>query len=355
MISLHIMNFCGLGEVEWWTHVMEWSFYFMSFFFFKAGYFNKGLKGKGTMDYIADRTRRIFIPYLSAGLIGMTIYFAFLPFLLDRYHKPIEPLAWEHIWQTSSFYGNRPTWFLFSFFVTYLAVYFIEKVRGLHWAVVLFPLAAYGLFLEGNPLWMDVNNVFMGIFFFYLGMLWRHAMNRFSRGTMLWVSVGMIALFIILNTAFHGEYTMSTNTFSGNFATTMLSMMLAICGLAGLLTSLNLPRVPGICYIGEHSMVYFISHYPMLYYYKFMHLSFGRSIWNKPDDVLILVPVIFGLCTWMVPFVERVPWLSGRRSLTRPLETPSNSPLKGEDAGEPSAKEASPLRGGLEGSAESDK
>ena len=120
-----------------------------------------------------------------------------------------------------------------------------------------------------------------------------------------------------------------TNTFSGNFATTMLSMMLAICGLAGLLTSLNLPRVPGICYIGEHSMVYFISHYPMLYYYKFMHLSFGRSIWNKPDDVLILVPVIFGLCTWMVPFVERVPWLSGRRKNL----TPDPSPRRGEKNG----------------------
>lgn len=306
------MDFCGFGEVDWWKHVMEWSFYFMSFFFFKAGYFNKGITGKGTKDYIVDRTRRILIPYTSSGLTGMAIYFAFLPFLLDRYHKPIEPLVWEHIWQTSSFYGNRPTWFLFSFFVTYLFVYFIEKVKGLHWVVVLFPLIGYVLFLQGNPLWMSTNNVFMGVFFFYLGMLWRHIMNRFSRRAMLWASVCMILTFVALNIIWHGEYTMSTNTFSGSFVPTLLNMVLAICGLAGLLSCINLPRIPVVCYIGEHSMVYFISHYPMLYYYKFMHLSFGRSIWNKPDDVLILIPAVFCICTLLVPLVERIPWLSGR-------------------------------------------
>lgn len=306
------MDFCGFGEVDWWKHVMEWSFYFMSFFFFKAGYFNKGITGKGTKDYIVDRTRRILIPYISSGLIGMAIYFAFLPFLLDRYHKPIEPLVWEHIWQTSSFYGNRPTWFLFSFFVTYLFVYFIEKVKGLHWVVVLFPLIGYVLFLQGNPLWMSTNNVFMGVFFFYLGMLWRHIMNRFSRRAMLWASVCMLLTFVALNIIWHGEYTMSTNTFSGSFVPTLLNMVLAICGLAGLLSCINLPRIPVVCYIGEHSMVYFISHYPMLYYYKFMHLSFGRSIWNKPDDVLILIPAVFCICTLLVPLVERIPWLSGR-------------------------------------------
>ena len=59
-------------------------------------------------------------------------------------------------------------------------------------------------------------------------------------------------------------------------------------------------------------MVFFISHYPMIYFYKFMHLSYGRSIYGKVDDVLILLPVIFCLCAWLVPYIERVPWLSGR-------------------------------------------
>ena len=67
-----------------------------------------------------------------------------------------------------------------------------------------------------------------------------------------------------------------------------------------------------ICYIGEHSMVYFISHYPMLYYIKFSHLCFGRSIFGRKDEVLVLIPIIFVCCTWLVPYIERIPWLSGR-------------------------------------------
>lgn len=306
------MNFCGMGEVDWWKHVMEWSFYFMSFFFFKAGYFNKGVTGSKTKDYLVDRTKRLFVPYVTSGIIGMAFYFPFIPFLLDRYHSTVEPVTWDHIWLTSSFYGNRPTWFLFSFFVTYLAVHFIEKAKGLHWIVVAFPLIAYGLFLKGNPLWLSVNNVFMGIFFFYLGVLWKHIMNRFSRSYVLIASAFMLVVFAVLTLTFQGEYTMSSNEFEGNFAVTMVKMILAICGLAGVLSCINLPRVPVICYIGEHSMVYFISHYPILYYYKYMHLCFGRSIWNKPDDVLILFPVVFCICTLLVPLVERIPWLSGR-------------------------------------------
>ena len=43
-----------------------------------------------------------------------------------------------------------------------------------------------------------------------------------------------------------------------------------------------------------------------------MHLSFGRSIYGRYDDVILLIPIVFIICTWLVPYVERVPWLSGR-------------------------------------------
>ena len=70
----------------------------------------------------------------------------------------------------------------------------------------------------------------------------------------------------------------------------------------------------------KHSMDYFISHYPMLYFYKFMHLSFGRSIWNRSEEVFILIPAVVCLCTGIVPLVESIPWLSGRWE--RPFPAP---------------------------------
>lgn len=311
MILLHIMQFTGQAQTDWWNIVMEWSFFFMSFFFFKAGYFNKGVSSP-TLPYLKDRVKRLLVPYLTCGLIGDAVYFAFVPFLINRYHKPVEPLEWSHIWDNSSFYGNAPTWFLFSFFVAYIAVHFIEKVRGLHWIVLGFPLVSYWFWTLDNPLWMKVDNVFIGIFFFYLGRLLHLLIDKTGERFVLGCSILMVIGFITGNIFWHGEYTMSSNRFTGDFLPTMVNTVLALCGWAGLLLTIRIPRIPVLCFIGEHSMVFFLCHYPMLYFYKFMHLSFGRSIFGHLDDTLILIPVIFALCTWLVPYFEAVPWLSGR-------------------------------------------
>lgn len=320
MISLHVMVFCGHGQDGWWETLMSWTFFFMSFFFFKAGYFNKSLAGD-TRTYVTDKAKRLLVPYLAAGTIGNVIYFAFLPFLLERYKKPIEPLAWEHIWENSAFYGNLPTWFLFSFFAAYVVAHLLEKVRHLHWVVLLFPALSYWLFTLGNPLWMSFNNVFFGVYFFFLGRVWCVLQKRLGERRTLWVSALLVLFFIVGNILWHGEYTMSTNRFEGPPLAIVLNATAVLCGLAGLLTTLRVPRLPIINYIGEHSMVYFISHYPMLYFYKFTHLCYGRSIFGRVDDIIILLPSIFMICSWLVPYVERMPWLSGRWGAPKDSQT----------------------------------
>ena len=37
MVTLHVVCQTSLRQAEWWKPIMEWSFYLMSFFFFKAG------------------------------------------------------------------------------------------------------------------------------------------------------------------------------------------------------------------------------------------------------------------------------------------------------------------------------
>ena len=95
MICLHTITFCGHKDDEWWLEVMGWSFFFMCFFFFKAGYFNKTVSGD-TKAYITDKTKRLLIPYVVWGTIGFIIYVIYIPFEIDRYHHPIEPMEWSH-------------------------------------------------------------------------------------------------------------------------------------------------------------------------------------------------------------------------------------------------------------------
>ena len=312
MVTLHIMSFCGQDKQDWWLQVMQWSFFFMSFFFFKAGYFNKGTSAGSDLDYLRDRSKRLLVPYLMSGIIGAIVYFSFYYPLTDRYHKFVEPLEWSHVWMKSGFYGNSPIWFLFSFFTVYMMVRYIDKVKYLCWLTILFPAISYWAYKTGNNVPLSLGNVFIACYFFYLGRLWRWVMQRFSNRQVMTASWLMVAAFIVIGLTLPGTYNMSQNLFTGNPWMAVVNATLILCGLAGVLLTLNVPRIPLLCFIGEHSMVFFISHYPMLYFYKFTHLSFGRSIYGRTDDVLILLPVIFCLCAWLVPYIERIPWLSGR-------------------------------------------
>lgn len=312
MVSLHIMAFCGQEDQEWWREVMRWSFFFMSFFFFKAGFFNKGTSSGTDMDYLKDRSKRLLVPYVTSGVIGLVVYFSFYFPLVDRYKKFVEPLEWSHIWMKSGFYGNSPIWFLFSFFVVYMMVRYIDKVKHLCWLTVFFPAISYWAYRTGNNVPMSLGNVFIACYFFYLGRLWQWAMCRFEVRRLMAASWLMVLLFVVLGFVAPGTYNMSQNIFTGNALMAVVRATLVLCGLSGVLLTARVPRIPWLCFIGEHSMVFFISHYPMLYFYKFTHLSFGRSIYERVDDALILLPVVFCICSWLVPYVERVPWLSGR-------------------------------------------
>lgn len=323
MMTLHAISFTGHQGEDWWKTVMAWSFFFMCFFFFKAGYFNKTVSGD-SKTFIVDKARRLLIPYLAWGVIGFVVYMAFIPFEMQRFGHPIEPMDWDHLWLTSSFWGNEPTWFLFSFFMAYVVTHFLKKIHIVKpisvfqtVIVLTFPFISYWLFKQGNPLYYRLNNVFMGVFFFYLGRGWRWCLEHGSKANIIGVSIILLAFFCMSNIYFHGEYVMSHNEFRGNWFAAIGNTIIVLLGLSGLLIKGNMPRVPFINYLGEHSMVYFVAHYPLLQFYRFVHICFGRSIYHRWDEMIILWIFMMCICTWIVPYVERIPWLSGRFPKTK--------------------------------------
>ncbi|MBQ0023933.1 MAG: acyltransferase [Prevotellaceae bacterium] len=318
MILLHTITFCGHKGDEWWTEIMSWSFFFMCFFFFKAGYFNKTVSGD-TKAYIKDKAKRLLIPYVTWGLIGFLIYAFYIPFEIKRYGHPIEEMEWSHLWKTSSFWGNEPVWFLFSFFFAYVLVHFIKKIHiikpiSVFQTVVVLacPFVSYWLYTLDNPLPLSLSNIFMGVFFFHLGRTWRWIIERMGRRNTLIICSVLIVVFVVLNIVWHGEYIMSTNRFTDNPWAAFFNTMIILIGLSGLLIKLPLGRVPVVSYIGQHSMVYFVAHYPILQFYRFTHIVFGHSIYGHYDDFIVLPVFVFCICTWLVPYVEGVPFLSGR-------------------------------------------
>lgn len=325
MVCLHVFQVTGFVGAHWWKEVMLWTFYLMSFFFFKAGYFNKSVSGP-TPHVIKDRSKRLLLPYLTCGLIGNALFWLFMLLLEGEYARNPVRFLWIHVYRVSDFYGNPPMWFLFTFYMMYLSVHFIEKLRRpldrprttfraleyISIIVIFFPAISYWLYRRGNPLWMSLNNLPMAIFFFYLGHWWRLLLERIPRRVMLALSAGLVAGFVAGNIFFHGEYTIHTNDFLLNPWGAVLNMVLIVCGLSGLLISLRLPRIPVLNYIGQHSMVFFVLHFPIIYTYRniarLMHVSLRASVL----DSLLMLALVFVLCRLITPYFERVPWLSGR-------------------------------------------
>lgn len=311
MVLLHCISMCGHRGEFWFGKLMAWTFFFICFFFFKAGYFNKGTGGP-TLPYLRDRARRLLLPYATWGAAGSVVYFGFLlrfPLELGAYARQ---LRWAHVWGQSHFYGDPPLWFLFSFFATFLLVHLMGKARVPLFFAVAFPAASWWLWREGNPLWMSLDNVFMGVYYFCLGKWWRRVRDTLPRGCLALLSALMVAAFVAGNHLWHGEYDMSLNNWVQRPLGAVGNSTLALCGLSGLLLAARTPRVPWLCFVGEHSMVYFVLHYPLLLCYTLIHASWRRAVWGHWDDFILVSVIVFCVCSWAVPFVERVPWLSGR-------------------------------------------
>ena len=162
-----------------------------------------------------------------------------------------------------------------------------------------------------------MDNVFCGTFFFFLGKVWHIVLDKMGDRKGLAVSVILAVAFVGVNIYLHGEYEMKTNTFIGPFWRVMINTMLALTGLSGILLTTHVRRIPGICYIGEHSMVYYIGHYPLIMCYVYLSILLSHNIKKSVPDMIVMTVLVFAICTLLVPFIERVFWLSGK-TLTQP-------------------------------------
>ena len=325
MVTLHVVCQTSLRQADWWKLIMEWSFYLMSFFFFKAGYFNKGVQGD-SRAYCWDKFRRLMIPYFSWAAISAGVCLFFMLTFPGKFPGTEQSFNNFRLLVGGFTWGNSPLWFLPCFFAAYIIVHFIEKVRHLHLIIILFPLLSYWLYKQGNPLYFMMDNVFCGAFFFYLGKLWHKMLDWAGDRKGLILSIVLIFAFVCMNIYLHGEYEMKTNTFIGPFWRVMLNTVLALTGLSGILLTTKIRRIPGLCYIGEHSMVYYIGHYPMIMCYVYISMLLEHNIKKSVPDMLVMTILVFIICTILVPYIEKVFWLSGK-SLPQPL------PRRGEQTG----------------------
>lgn len=145
--------------------------FFMPWFFFKSGMF---YKRQSVKDCIRKSADKLLYPFFTFTVLGYLVYI--IIFLSEGNHDltdyfiiPLKELFFD-----GSVYGNKPLWFLFSFFAVQVIFSVVEN--NLKYPILIIIPAiifVYILYLYDNPLPRYFGNISSGLVFYTLGYILR--------------------------------------------------------------------------------------------------------------------------------------------------------------------------------------
>lgn len=305
IVVMHVFqstHFYGNDVVQ---KIEYWSFFCMPWFYFKSGYYSKKIEIP-FKTYLNERIKRLFIPYVSWLFIGWICCF---PAELAREHPLWHILLYpfySFLRQGGGGFGNAPIWFLLSLFYVSLLYYLIEHAK-IRWIVILFPLAGAILSFYKISLPLGLSNLFITAFFYYVGKYSRNLLQSRNLKVRFLMTGICFILFLFINTFWHSKVHLVNNMLANGsylifiFASSIILFGIAAC--ASIKTSLT---IPGINYVGKHSMTFFVLHWPIM---KILH-PFLPEEGGIPIAVMLIA--IGTICSLLVKPVEKSKWLMGK-------------------------------------------
>lgn len=266
-------------------------FMYMPWFFFKAGMYAKFTPAYAT---IRSSYKRLLVPWIVFGLLGLAI----ISLIAIRQIGGIAHLPeWilEIIVIEMAMPGNPALWFLISLFACRLIASIIPITR-MPWALITAVIGvSAGLIFYIFPveLWgkaMLFPNIFMGIFFYSFGYIFRTLQYDIR------IAIIAVATLIILTLFDSHNVDMRTN---GTLYYSPLSYSIyyprALCGiliinyLINLLPSSYLQKSI-VSYIGRNSMAFYVIHMPVMLLCKIVMLHFSTLTYST--QLLIMLSVV---------------------------------------------------------------
>lgn len=255
MLLHHLVQWSSLTGNVAYHWALGWLFFFMPWFFFKAGMVFRPVQG-GYRRHTGKVASRLLRPLAVWFAIG---YLVGIPALLTNDGWPVwrallDPAV--RFLRYGSTVGNDPLWFLLSLFWVQLVAPFLWRGR-LFW-IVAAPLAGWFLQSRGILLPLGLSTVPLGVFFFLVGGLYAplRSSKAGERATLL-ASVLFLA----------------ANPFAGSYVDLRLNELqyggyLAFCSLSVLAMPLALAVAQAIdtrwlAWMGRNSMQIYVVHWPV--------------------------------------------------------------------------------------------
>lgn len=308
IIVMHILQFSENYYNVTFSMVMHVSFFFMPWFYFKSGYFFK------TPDNIYNsiilyKAKKILIPFIVFSILGFLLVF---PFELIN-GKPVD-------WKTFFSPGysvirhgdpgmcNLPIWFLLSLFFTFLGFSLLNKYK-LKLLIITFPIVGYALFFFNIRLPFGLSILFLGVFFFYFGNIFKNNIEKSK--SVKWFIVFSVVIYFITQIFFFSSLDFRINALTtGNYFIYILS---ALCGLILLFYfGVKVKMIKPINYIGENAIVYYVLHWPIILLIKNTFEYFSLRTTGYLYAIILTVSAFMILPVCVILLNKRLKFMIGR-------------------------------------------
>lgn len=245
----------------------------MPWFFFKSGVV---FKARPVREAIRSDLLRLIVPMVIWTVIG---YLIEVPKLLIYDSAPLLKII---LWPAYSFVmhgdtrGNDPLWFLFSLFVVKVVMLFIsQRTNAVIFALVIF-MSVLSYFFHAFDLMLPfgLSTVPLGLFFTTVGYVYGKINLRIQN----YLAVIMFVVALSVACLYPSYVDVHLNRlWYGNYFSYQLISILCILVLLSLLNLLNGARFHGLMWVGNRSMYFLVSHWPVftlvMYFFKLSGLQ----------------------------------------------------------------------------------
>jgi fucose 4-O-acetylase-like acetyltransferase len=279
--AMMLVIFGHLGVSTVTTYQAYASFIKLPLFFAASGFVFSVKKTEKPLVFIADRIKRIILPYLYLCTIIQIFYLI--------YEKQ-EPKAWIVSSLSKIFTGSIYMWFLPVIFlcnVMMLVVFkiFKEKDGAIISIAVVSLILGYFLLPEKHIIF-DVNEALIAFAFCVFGFYYKKYIVKADKRIIIPIASVCLVLYLALPLVYkritgHINY---VNMYENHYTNFFLDMLISFSGVMAVFVFASLFKYPkSVLWFGKNTMFYYAFHIPMYYtlYSLFQTLLPAIPIWNQ--------------------------------------------------------------------------